>query len=294
MTKIDLPTLDSNEIGELDLPSFSHITAGSLYLKLAEDDAELKASQALRYKVFYQEMGAHETPGLIQDGREVEDKDPYCDHLLVIDGDAPASEAIVGTYRILRLKQAEAAGTCLYTETQFDISKAKAVSHEIMELSRSCILEPYRSRNTINMLWTGIAAYVFHYKVRFMTGCASLWGIDPAEHADTLSYLYRNHLAAEEIRPTALPDTQTAAYLKALDLSNLPAPKISEREIVRNMPPLLRGYMRVGMKTGDAAVIDSQFNTIDVCILVDYEGVTQRYFDHYKRKDERGNSASHS
>ena len=63
------------------------------------------------------------------------------------------------------------------------------------------------------------------------------------------------------------------------------APDAIDRARPSNMlPPLIKGYLRLGGFVGDGAVIDEQFNTIDVAIVVKTDWVTQRYYKHYTRE----------
>ena len=75
---------------------------------------------------------------------------------------------------------------------------------EILELGRSCVDAAYRNRPAMQLLWRGIAAYVFHYDIALMFGCASLPGTDPDALAVPLSYLHHHHLAPRRLRPRAL------------------------------------------------------------------------------------------
>ncbi|NKD55384.1 MULTISPECIES: GNAT family N-acetyltransferase [unclassified Haematospirillum] len=253
------------------------LTTGDQEIRLATNDAEIEAAQALRYRVFFQEMGARPTPEVAATGRDFDRFDPFCDHLVVIDhtkGDGP--EAVVGTYRLLRRSQAHKAGR-FYTADEYDIAPLEALSGEIMELGRSCVDAAYRTKATMQLLWRGIAAYVFHYDITMMFGCASLQGTDPSKLALPLSYLYQHHLAPESMRPVALKDRYTA-----MDL--LPPDRIHPARGLASVPPLVKGYLRLGGFVGDGAVIDHDFNTVDVCVMVKTDLISDKYFKHYDRK----------
>lgn len=259
-------------------PKLDHLSLENLSLKIAETEEEVKAAQRLRYEVFYKEMGATPTEAMAQSGLETDIYDPYCEHLLVVDNSAPIGEHIVGTYRILMKESADAQGIKLYTETEFDLTKLKATGKRIMEVSRSCVIESHRSKMAINLLWKGIAVYVFARKVDYLVGIPSMHGIDPTEHHDTLAYLNAFHLADESIRP------------RALDESYYPMPAVGKdsinvREAFKNLPPLVKGYLRIGAVVGEGAYIDRQFNSTDIAVIVDINNVSDRYFNHYKRAD---------
>jgi putative hemolysin len=110
-----------------------------------------------------------------------------------------------------------------------------------------------------------------------MFGCASLPGTDPAALALPLSYLYHNHLAPAPLRPVALAD-------RYISMDLMPADRIDPRAALALLPPLVKGYLRLGGFIGDGAVIDEQFNTTDVCIVVKTDLITDKYFRHYERR----------
>lgn len=262
------------------------ITSGTMEVRLAATDAEIDAAQALRYRVFYEEMQAHPSAEAKGRGRDADRFDAWCDHLLVIDhkrGDGAGG--VVGTYRLLRREAAARAGG-FYTQTEFDIAPLLAVAGPVLELGRSCVDAEYRTRPTMQLLWQGIASYVVQHDVRVMFGCASLPGTDPDVLAPSLSYLYHYHLAPPSLRARALPgryiemnrltpaeiDTETAVA------------QLDARAALAALPPLIKGYLRLGGLVGEGAVIDPQFNTTDVCIIVVTDRVTDKYFNHYRRR----------
>jgi putative hemolysin len=264
--------------------AFAPIRAGQLEVRLAESPAEVQAAQRLRYRVFVDELGAKPGAEALRTGLDADKFDAYCDHLLVLDhakGDGMA--AIVGTYRLLRRSVAQAHDG-FYTATEFDISKLESTPGEILELGRSCVDAEHRNRPTMQLLWKGIAAYVFRHDVKLMFGCASLPGIDPAAHAAALTYLHRNHLAPAAVRARALPERHVAMDLAPAAASHeAAASAFDARAVVAALPPLIKGYLRLGGFVGEGAVIDREFNTIDVCILVVTDEVTDKYFNHYFR-----------
>ncbi len=175
-------------------------------MRLAESAADIDAVQALRYRVFYDEMGAQPTQEMARRRRDFDEFDAYCDHLIAIDhalGDGP--EAVIGTYRYIRRPVARKLLGRFYSEAEYDVSKIIAFAGEILELGRSCVDTRARNHATLQMMWRGNAAYVFHHKIDLMFGCASLPGTDPDELAAPLSYLYQHRLAEPALRPRALP-----------------------------------------------------------------------------------------
>ena len=253
---------------------FGGIHAGSLEVRLSRSPEEIDAAQALRYRVFYEEMSARPTEEMRARRRDFDEYDDNWDHLLVIDNDrAHPYESVVGTYRLNRRSVAIDNGG-FYTASEYDISDLMNIDGEIMELGRSCVDVRFRNRATMTLLWRGIAAYVFHYDIDLMFGCASMAGVDPDQLALPLSFLYHHHLAPEGMRPRALPQLYTA-------MDRIPADALDERAAARALPPLLKGYLRLGGFVGDGAVIDRQFQTTDVCVLVKTDLVTSKYRQHY-------------
>jgi L-ornithine Nalpha-acyltransferase len=262
---------------------FDGIRHGQMEVRLARTEAEVHAAQKLRYKVFYDEMGARPTVEMIAAERDFDRFDAYCDHLLVLDHGEEGR--VVGTYRLLRQSVAERHGG-FYTATEFDVSKLMAVPGEIMELGRACVETSHRSRPaTMQLLWRGIATYTVHYDVKIMFGCASLPGTDVAELAPALTYLHHVHLAPPALRARALPDRYVAMdILKPEEVDAAAAvEQFAGRAAIAALPPLIKGYLRLGALIGDGAVIDREFNTTDVCIIVVTDRITDKYFNHYIR-----------
>jgi len=250
---------------------------GALQVRLAETPADIEAAQALRYRVFYQEMGAHPTMEMALAQRDFDAFDRVCDHLLVIDqAKGAGGDAVVGTYRLIRRAAARRHGR-FYTASEYDVSRIEAYPGALLELGRSCVESASRTRATMQLLWRGIAAYVFHCGIELMFGCASLPGTDPDGLALPLSYLYHYHLAPPELRARALPE-------RFVEMNRQPKDSINPAQALPLLPPLLKGYLRLGGFVGDGAVVDHQFNTTDVCVLVKTDLVTEKYYRHYERR----------
>lgn len=248
---------------------------GSLELRLATARAEIDAAQALRYRVFYEEMGAPTSPALRRRRRDVDAYDRQADHLLVVDtGRSTAlTPAVVGCYRLI-LESVARRGTGFYTGNEFDLSDLAAPSGQIMELGRSCVDAGYRDGAVIQLLWKGIAHQIEAHQVGLMLGCASLRGTDPDALALPLSWLHHRHLAPPGMRPRALPGRHVAA-------DRLPPALIDGKAAMQALPPLLKGYLRLGGMIGEGAVIDHALNTIDVCLVLPTAGIKARYQRHY-------------
>lgn len=259
---------------------------GSLEVRLARKKSEIRRAQRLRYKVFYEEMSA--TPGaLAMLSRRDEDAfDPIFDHLLVLDRGEPSDgrrwrrSKVVGTYRVLRQEVADLYDG-FYTQGEYDIAPLVGArpDYRFMELGRSCVLKPYRNKRTVELLWQGVWSYVREHGVDVMIGCASFEGVDPSKHAEALSFLHHTALAPEEWRVRA------HEHLR-IDMNMIPAEAISQRTALKALPPLIKGYLRLGAYIGDGAVIDHQFGTTDVLIILPVEAIRTRYFAHFGTPDE--------
>lgn len=263
------------------------VRSGNLEVRLAATPQEVDAAQSLRYRVFYDEMGAKPTVEAALVRRDRDRFDEYCDHLLVIDHSrGTGNDSVIGTYRLLRRSIAERHDG-FYTQTEFDIAPLLSVSGEVLELGRSCVEAAYRTRPTMQLLWRGIAKYVFHHDIKLMFGCASLPGTDIAELAPALTYLHHFHLAPPSLRARALPDRYVAMDLLMPDEIDAEAvvAQLANRATISALPPLLKGYLRLGALIGEGAVIDRDFNTTDVCIIVVSDRITDKYFNHYLRNN---------
>jgi putative hemolysin len=256
---------------------FSELRSGNLGVRLAAGTAEIDAVQALRYRVFYRELGARPDAETLRSQRDRDIYDTVADHLLVVDhslGEGAAS--VVGTYRLIQREGARRVGD-FYSAGEYDIAAIEANPGRILELGRSCVDRPYRSRAVMQLLWRGIAAYVFQHKIELMFGCASLPGVDPDALASELTYLYYSHLAPAAIRPRALPHHY-------IEMRRMDRDQIDPRAALIKLPPLIKGYLRLGGFVGDGAVIDPQFNTTDVAVVVQTDLVTDKYYKHYERQ----------
>jgi putative hemolysin len=169
-----------------------------------------------------------------------------------------------------------------YSESEFDITPVlqRHPQARLLELGRSCVLKPYRDKRTVELLWHGIWTYVRQHRIDAMFGCASFDGIDPDQLALPLSFLARNALVREEWRMRALDDRYVA-------MDRLAGVNIDPKRAIAAMPPLIKGYLRLGARFGDGAVIDKQFNTTDVLVVLPVSDIEPRYIAHFGADAER-------
>ena len=256
----------------------------SLQVRLAEDEAEIDAAQALRYRVFYEEMGARPSLEIARRGRDFDRYDGVCDHLLVIDhARGSGAAAVVGTYRLIRRAMAARSGG-FYSASEYDLGAIPDYPGEILELGRSCTDASARTGPAAKLMWRGIAAYVFHYGIEVMFGCASLHGTDPEALALPLSYLHHFHRAPPDLRMRALDD-------RYIEMNRMVKEAIDPARALAVLPPLIKGYLRLGGFVGDGAVIDRPFNTTDVSIVVKTDLVAGKYYRHYERRVRESTAA---
>jgi putative hemolysin len=269
-------------------PSLGRI--GSLEVRLATSKKEIRKAQKLRYKVFYElgQASADHRAALVR--RDLCPFDRVCDHLLVIDHSklnrfGRIIPRVVGTYRLLRQDVAER-NFGFYSEREFDIAPllARHRGKQFLELGRSCVLPEFRSKRTLELLWRGIWTYVRHHRIDVMIGCASLEGTNPLALALPLSFLH--HHAAADATWTARALTKQYVRMNFLD-----KPAIDPRKALAALPPLVKGYLRLGAGFGDGAVVDHQFGTTDILVVMPVAAIQDRYIAHFGGGTEQQDAA---
>jgi len=243
------------------------LKAGDIEVRIAMSEDELKAAQKLRYKVFYEEMAAQPSPEVAQQARDFDDFDLTCDHLLAFDTTKTGEESVIATYRLLREEKISGLND-FYSSQEFDLRqmnndvfRGKMAGRQLLELGRSCVREEYRSNNVIHLMWRSIVRYIVRHDVGCLFGCASLAGVIQGDLELPLSYLYHKYKTPDEFNIPALPERYQPMNYYHWDDINIGKAK-------RQLAPLVRGYARLGCYIGEGAVIDEQFNTTDVFILL--------------------------
>jgi L-ornithine Nalpha-acyltransferase len=260
---------------------------GSLEVRLARDARDLREAQRLRFAVFYEEMSALADPVTALLRRDADRFDRVCDHLVVVDRDARAGfgmgsgSKVVGTYRLLRQEVAEKSFG-FYTQTEFDIATVIKAHRDMrfLELGRSCVLASHRNKRTLELLWRGIHAYMRRHRIDVMMGCASFDGTDPASLAAPLSFLHHHAACPEGWRVRAKNE-------RYVPMNQLPKSQLDARAALRSLPPLIKGYLRLGASFGDGAVIDRRFGTTDVFVLLRTSEISERYLHHFGPAEEK-------
>jgi putative hemolysin len=236
-------------------------------ISMARSEEEVREAQHLRYKVFVEELGAHircRSPN-----HDIDAYDPFCDHLIVRENNA---NRIVGTYRILSPDASRRAGG-YYSETEFYLPRLQNLRSRMVEVGRSCIHSDYRSGAVITLLWAGLAEYMVTHNYEHLMGCASIGMADGGHNAANLfAQIAPKHMAPVEYRvfpKHALPFERLATDQPAL------------------IPPLIKGYLRVGAWVCGEPAWDPYFNTADLLMLLPMSRMNPRYMRHFIRPVER-------
>jgi len=262
---------------------------GDLEVRLATTSHEVRASQALRYRVFYREMSARAGARARMTRRDHDHFDRLCDHMLVVDHAAKkrgvpllrgSTGRVVATYRLLRQDVAESHDG-FYTQDEYDLASliARHRDRYFLELGRSCVLKPYRNKPTIELLWHGVWGFIREHRFDAMVGCASLEGTNPDELALPLSFLYHHALAPADWMVHAHPH-------RHVEMNRIAKEDIDVKRAMKSLPPLIKGYLRLGAVVGDGAVVDHQFGTTDVVVIMPMELINTRYFAHFGAPDD--------
>ena len=246
---------------------FEPIIFKNFIIKIAESNFEIKKAQSLRYKIFFKEKKIKKKSFKFLLQRDYDFYDKISDHLIIIDNNREIRDNVIGTYRLLR-------GNCaklyrgFYTEQEFDISNLKKnfSSKDILELGRSCVHPQYRSGIILKLLWQGISNYIKMYKIKILMGCASFHGTNPSKFKDEFSLLYESY---------RLPEDYDVKSLQSNEISF--NKNINHSTTSNKLPPLIKGYLRAGGMVSENFYIDTEFETIDYCVIMLTEKIVSRY-----------------
>ena len=235
------------------------MSAGRYAVRLAQTVAEIQAAQKLRYEVLFKESGGHITREMLNTEREEDEWDEIAYHVIVLD--KKNADQVVGTVRLVS-SHALSADQPFYTEHAFDLSGIRQHYDAIIELSRACVSPNGRGGAILMLIWKFTMQFIEKNNYQLMFGCASFSGTDHQKHSEILSYLYHKHLASAQLMPKPKRDVNSIAIA---DFTKEPE-KGKKRGAV---PTMLRGYLKIGAKISDHAIIDPIFNTTFVAIYVD-------------------------
>jgi len=237
----------------------------ALSVSLAHSEADVRAAQALRYKIFGEEMGARLTCREL--GLDIDVFDPYCDHLLVRDDE---TSEVVGTYRILQPSQARKIGT-YYSETEFDMTRLQHIRPSMVEVGRSCVHADYRTGTTIALLWSGLAEYMAKHGYQYLIGCASISMADGGHQAASIYHTLREK-------------SFSPIEWRVFPRCPLPLDALADTQKA-DIPPLIKGYMRAGAYVCGDPAWDPDFNTADVFVLLPMSRMNARYAKHFLKAE---------
>ena len=256
--------------------NFAKVEVDNFIIKIAEKKTELKKAQALRYSIFYKEKKARPTISKKILKLDYDKIDNFADHLIVIDKNRKGTKnKIVGTYRLVRGDIAANFGG-FYTSSEFDLSKILNTykNYQILELGRSCVHQDYRNGTIMNLLWKAIAEYVKLYNIKILLGCASFNGTNVIKYTNELSYLRKNFALPEELSVKSLDQKIYPAYTEINKNNN-------DLSTFVKLPPLIKGYLRIGGKVSYDCFVDYKFNTIDLCVIVNTKNINEKYKKKY-------------
>jgi putative hemolysin len=234
-------------------------------LLLSTDAALIDDAQCLRHEVFTSEPGFDLT-GTV-DGRDSDRFDEYCDHLLVRED---RSGELVGCYRMLPPPGAIAAGG-LYSATEFDVSELDPLRPSLVEMGRAVVREDHRNGGVVLLMWAGILAYLDRSGYDFVTGCVSVPvqgapGEAPgAQIRAVRDVVRRRHASPYTVHP------HRPVVLDGKGLDDIPPPARV------TLPPLMRGYLRLGAEVCGDPALDPDFGVGDFPALLDKRKADVRY-----------------
>ena len=269
MTTSELPAPSLPRVSTSRPASGSTSTSASAYrVRLATDAADVLAAQRLRFTVFETECGAR-TPG--PPGLDADRFDDLSDHLIVchdaLDGSRGISSGgeVVATYRLLppHANDAFPRGAGLYAGGEFDLTPLEPVLDRTVEAGRCCVAAEHRGAAPISLLWAGITRYLAVTGYRYLLGCTSLSLADGGGTAAGFADLARTTYAA--------PERFWCTPAVPFDAGAIVRP---DRLV---LPPLLRGYLRLGAVMCGPPALDPEFGTADFLTLVDLETADARY-----------------
>ena len=241
-----------------------HAPRNKLGFSLARTAAEVQEAQRIRFKVFAEEMGAKLPSAAL--GMDIDRFDSFCDHLLVRDNE---NDKVVGTYRMLPPEQAVNAGG-YYSETEFDMTRLVHLRNRMVEVGRSCVHPDYRDGATITQLWSGLADYIGKNGHEYLIGCASIGMSDGGHYAASVfNKVFKLHASPEELR---------VAPHRRLPIENL------EQNLDVIIPPLIKGYLRLGAYVAGEPAWDPEFNSADLFILLPVSRISARATRHFLRR----------
>ena len=233
-----------------------------LFVELASSAAEVREGQALRYRVFAQELGARLQGGA--PGLDVDELDAYCQHLLVRE---VGTGRVVGCTRLLTDANARRVGR-FYSEGEFELGGIRRLRGRLLEVGRTCIAPQYRQGSAIAVLWSGLAGFIYLHGIDYLFGCASI----PLGEGDVQASAVMNR-----IRRLAM----SGETLRAIPRKPLQVTHATDDVLDAPLPALLKAYIRLGAKACGEPCRDPEFGVADVLMLLDVNDLNPAYSRHF-------------
>jgi putative hemolysin len=232
-----------------------------LYVELASSAQQVREAQALRYRVFGEELGARLKGG--DRGLDIDEFDPVCQHLLVRES---KTGEVVGCTRILTDEAAAGLGR-FYSEGEFDLGPIPGLPGRKLEIGRTCVAPEFRQGSAIAVLWSGLAGFIHLHGFDYLFGCASV----PLGERDVQAAAIMNRLRRQALAPEPLRVSPRTPLLTTRVPDGIDAP----------LPALLRAYVRLGAKACGEPCRDNDFQVADVLMLLNVDDLNPAYSRHF-------------
>jgi len=254
--------VSSEQTENIEMLTVKNMSAGQYDVRLARNEDEVRAAQRLRYEILFKNNGGRISKAMLDTQREEDEWDGVAYHVIVVD--TKNDDLVVGTVRLVS-DTALAQGQSFYTEQAFNIKHLRSNYRHAIELSRACVSSSERGGLVLMLLWKFTIQFVKQNDYEMMFGCVSFLGTDYLEHTEVLSYLHEKH----SIPPELMPSPKTNAHSVAITEFCTTLECYDSRECRNKIPTLLRGYLKVGARISEHAIVDPVFNTTFVAVYVD-------------------------
>ena len=256
-----LPVASSSCDSHPDSQTTASALTSRYRVSFARTASVVLAAHRLRYMVFAEELGAHLQTRVA--GHDIDHYDASCEHLLVRE---VSSDRVIGTYRILPPAAAKRIGN-YYSDDEFFINRLEHLRPRMVEVGRSCIHQDHRNGAVITLLWAGLAEYMMRNDCDHLIGCASIGMADGGHNAANV-FQQLDQAAMAPIEYHAFPHNR------------LPHESLANGQI-GVVPPLIKGYLRLGAWICGEPAWDPDFNTADLLILLPMSRMSPRYMRHF-------------
>ncbi|TYQ04334.1 UNVERIFIED_ORG: putative hemolysin [Gordonia westfalica J30] len=257
------------------------LAAGPVRVLVTDDPADILAAQRLRYRAFADEPGFSDRIGDPATGRDADRFDEFCEHLVVRHDD----HGVIGCARLLAPPRAIAAGGW-YSSTEFDLSRLAGIYSETVELGRACVRDGHRDGSVTALMWAALLQYMDLAGYRYLMGCVSVPLHSPGEWMPgAVLRAVRDRLHEDYSDPIRQVAPLTPARIGGRLLGD-----ITPADVI-GMPPLMRGYLRMGARICGEPAVDDVFDAADFLTILDREGANRRYLDRLRSSAQRLGSA---